>query len=331
MSTSTRTPARTPSNRSPIRKARAGITLAQKAQLIDNLQQEVTERARRLRQQYSAQAQDLRIRIERRVTRIPTHLRRANMGELLRKYNELNSRSVNTRNAASKSPVRKSPSKNVLQESRYARQSPAPSQRTANRHSNAISATDKENENIENPKKRPVVPARTTSRANNHGPQILSPKSSNTRSPMRPATSPTKSYLARPISPGKPTAGAAGLLNSMVEKAKSTRSGATRKGAELASSTSSAPAGTSHAPTGRGKRTVQTAAATKAGRGRVSDSSETSTGTMVVRKAAAPVKKAPAKRTVMSTIKGIGGQAAKKAAAAKPAPATGTRVLRKRN
>ena len=46
----------------------------------------VTERARKLRAQYAMQAQSLRSRIELRVNRIPTALRKTNMGELYAKY-----------------------------------------------------------------------------------------------------------------------------------------------------------------------------------------------------------------------------------------------------
>jgi hypothetical protein len=203
--------------------------------------------------------------------------------------------------------------------------------------SDEISSTDKENEDIENPKRvrgAPAPPARTTSKIQPS--QVLSPRSANSRtlprSPIRPAGSPGKSMLARPISPLKPTApvpsgGAAGILTSMVEKAKSTSRGvATRK------VTGQSAAGGA----GRGKRAAAPAAAPKVGRGRaISDSSEGSSGsqtTTIVRKpVAAPAKKAPAKRTVMSTIKGMGGGAANKKAAAPKAVATGTRVLRKRN
>ena len=48
----------------------------------------VTERARKLRAQYALQAQSLRTRMEMRVNRIPTALRKANMGELYDKYME---------------------------------------------------------------------------------------------------------------------------------------------------------------------------------------------------------------------------------------------------
>lgn len=46
----------------------------------------VTERARRLRAQYHLQAQGLRSRIEIRINRIPTSLRKLKMGDLLLKY-----------------------------------------------------------------------------------------------------------------------------------------------------------------------------------------------------------------------------------------------------
>ena len=144
--------------------------------------------------------------------------------------------------------------------------------------------------------------------------------------------SPGKSYLARPVSPLKPAApapagGAAGILTNMVEKAKSTRPTGGRKAAE--------PASTVTVGAGRGKRAAAPTAAPKVGRGRastISDSSDTSSGTTVVRKPAAAKNAAPAKKGVMSTIKGMGGTGAtKKLPAAKPAAATtGTRVLRKR-
>lgn len=50
---------------------------------------QVTERARKLRAQYALQAQSLRTRMELRINRIPTSLRKANMGELLEKYLEI--------------------------------------------------------------------------------------------------------------------------------------------------------------------------------------------------------------------------------------------------
>ena len=115
----------------------------------------------------------------------------------------------------------------------------------------------------------------------------------------------------------------------MVEKAKSTRSaGTTRKATEEIVTT---------AGIGRGKRATAPEAKPRVGRGRaISDSSDGSTATMVRKPVAgaAPVKKVPAKKTVMGAIKGMGSQK-KMPAAAKPTPAAATgaggRVLRKRN
>ncbi|KAI1978880.1 hypothetical protein LOZ51_003975 [Ophidiomyces ophidiicola] len=78
--------ARTPLDSPPRKKLR--ITQQQKQALIENLQLEVTERARKLRAHYALQAQDLRSRIERRVNRIPMALRKKLMGDLLAKYEE---------------------------------------------------------------------------------------------------------------------------------------------------------------------------------------------------------------------------------------------------
>ncbi|TVY56072.1 hypothetical protein LCER1_G003710 [Lachnellula cervina] len=327
--TKTRSPMKTPpSQRSPIKKAKMGITLGQKQALIDNLQLEITERARKLRAQYMLQSQGLRSRIEIRVNRIPTALRRANMEELLNKYNEA---ATKTANKSPQRAERNSPAK-MKQIQEQSRASPSP-QRPQKRHSNEIYSVDKENEDIENPKKRtrgpPVPPARTASKAKLQS-QVLSPRSANSRtiprSPVR--ASPVKSNLARPISPLKPVAptpagGAAGILTNMVEKAKSTRAAATRKPAEPAKTTG----------VGRGKRTAAPAPAPRVGRGRpstISDSSDASNGTIVRKPVAA--KKEPAKRTVMGTIRGMGGAASKKVQASKPAATTtGSRVLRKRN
>lgn len=95
-------PARTPLQ-SPVKKP-VMITEAQKQALMDNLQLEgnfslalsrrttksfsVTERARKLRAQYALQAQSLRTRLELRINRIPTSLRKVNMGDLYEKHQE---------------------------------------------------------------------------------------------------------------------------------------------------------------------------------------------------------------------------------------------------
>ncbi|CZR65866.1 uncharacterized protein PAC_15766 [Phialocephala subalpina] len=337
--TKTQTP---PNNRSPIRKTKMGITAAQRQALIDNLQLEITERARKLRAQYTMQAQQLRTRIEIRVNRIPAALRKAKMGDLLLKYSETASKT-----AASTSHKINSPAKNLIQEEQArSRISPSP-QRGTKRLRHVISShfyslldnMDKENEDIENPKKRtrgaPVPPARTTSKAKIQPSQVLSPRSANSRtlprSPIARPVSPQKSFLARPVSPLKPTApapsgGSAGILTNMVEKAKTTRATVTGK-VTAESSTIGA---------GRGRRAAPAASAPKVGRGRASTISESSdsSNTTVVRKPVALAKKAPAKKTMMSTIKGMGSQKKMPAAAkstASAAPVSTGRVLRKRN
>ncbi|KAK2629487.1 hypothetical protein QTJ16_000307 [Diplocarpon rosae] len=316
-------PARTPTNRSPIKKPtqKMGITMAQKQALIDNLQLEITERARKLRAQYNLQAQGLKARIEIRVNRIPTALRRAKMGDLYIKYSG-SPKPVATSPVAASSKIR-SPRKHLVQaDQSVSRVSPSP-QRPSKRPSNDISL-DKENDDICNPSKRirgPQIPsARTTSKI--PASQVLSPRSANSRtllrSPIRP-TSPTKPFPAPPTSQLKhavpvTVGGAASILTSMVEKAKSGR-GTSRK------VTIEKPA----VGTGRARRVVPSQSsvpAPKAGRGRGSEGSEVA--------APAPLKMAPTRKTVISTLKGMG----KKAPAGSKAPAAGQtagRTLRKRN
>jgi hypothetical protein len=192
---------------------------------------------------------------------------------------------------------------------------------------------DKENnDDLENPKKRvkaPVAPPRTTSRKPVPE-QVLSPRSANSRtlprSPAKPIVPPVKSMLARPISPLKPAApvlagGAAGMLTSMVEKAKSSRATATRKVTASSAGSSSV---------GRGRNAVTAAVRQKGRSSDVSESSEASSGSVI--RNTIPAKKPPVKRTVMGTIRGVGGAAVKKAIATKPVaePAV-RRTLRKRN
>ncbi|EKD20962.1 hypothetical protein MBM_00075 [Drepanopeziza brunnea f. sp. 'multigermtubi' MB_m1] len=345
--TKTHSPARTPPNRSPIRKQKVGITLAQKQALIDNLQLEITERARKLRAQYNLQAQGLKTRIEIRVNRIPMALRRAKMGDLQMKYSE------SVKPAATTSKI-SSPQKNMLPAGQnISHISPSPKRapkrlRYTHLPTNITTgavlktlsddiSTDKENADIENPKKRVrgaiIPPARTTT--SKIAPStILSPRSANSRtlphSPIRPALS--KSFLARPVSPLKQTApmhsgAATSLLTSMVEKAKGTRAAATRK------VTAEKPA---PATAGRGRRVAPPAAApVRAGRGRASTISESSEGSnaTIVKKQAPAVVKPAVKKSVMGTLKGMGSKkmAGGTKASTAPAATAGGRVLRKRN
>jgi hypothetical protein len=192
---------------------------------------------------------------------------------------------------------------------------------------------DKENDDLTNPRKRAKGPiAQNTSRPGTQAAQVLSPRSANSRnlpkSPVRPAQAPGKSQLSRPVSPLKPqppafAGGASSILTNMVERAKATRTTAARK---VTASSSASSMGTG----GRGTRAPPAAASSRTGKGRVSNSSQstdTSSGTTVVRKTV--TQGSPVKRTVMGTVKKIEGTVARKAAAAKAAAPT--RVLRKRN
>lgn len=128
--TKTDSPAHTPTSKSPIKKVFVGITATQKQALIDNLQLEITERARKLRAQYAMQAQGLRTRVELRVNRIPTALRKLTMGELLQKYGEdVKKSSIQTslQSPRVRPAVMASPSKNLVQQAQsQTRASPSP-------------------------------------------------------------------------------------------------------------------------------------------------------------------------------------------------------------
>ncbi|KAI9819536.1 MAG: hypothetical protein M1827_006985 [Pycnora praestabilis] len=348
----TRTPSRSPSKR------RMLITYRQKQALIDNLQLEITERARKLRAQYTLQSQGLRNRIELRVNRIPMALRKATMGEIMVRFaRPLNANqsvispvlapaesSIPTALSAAL-PVTSNSAKDLKQQEQI---SPARLRGTKRPSDDMVSA-DKENENMDlslhKKRSKPTAPIAAansaTSRAKFQPSQVLSPKSSNSRtlpqSPIRSVPSSLKTFLARPVSSVKPAAAPVAVtatLASMVEKPRPTRA-AGRK-ITPATNTAAPPAG---ATAGRGKRGAQQPPKTtqeNSGRGRAasnsSEMSNSTAGTTVVRKG----KKAPTvkKGTVASKIAGINAAGKKLAAAAAAkadAPSTGRRVLRKRN
>ncbi|KAL4982753.1 Borealin N terminal-domain-containing protein [Aspergillus falconensis] len=216
----------TPTNSPPQKRMR--ITRSQKRALMDNLQLEITERARKLRAQYALQAQDLRARIERRVNRIPVALRRANMGELLEKHNaSLRAQLENPSPKKYRSPAKVSRNFTAMSASsrkKAATISPSP-RRVRKQHSPAGIYSDKENapasgeqlDVLKNPKRRAKPGAAAgTSRVVSQEVRgaeyrILSPKSSNSRTyPQSPLLrSPEKaqpsSYLSRSMSPLKPS------------------------------------------------------------------------------------------------------------------------------
>ncbi|KAL8294087.1 hypothetical protein RB601_001582 [Gaeumannomyces tritici] len=352
-------PVRTPTRGSPIKRRKIGISLAQKQALIDNLQLEVTERARKLRAQYNLQAQGLRTRIEIRVNRIPMALRRAKMGDLVNKYSGNASQKFNA-TSHRPPPV---PEKDVRHKTTtsYTSTSAAPVSRgpgrPPKRTSDEIAGGNKENMDINSPKKRMrASPAPDVM----HNPsQVLSPTSSNTRIAPRkrgvvttastaPA-SPAKPQISRPPSPVKKASGGT-LISNMVEKARSTRAAAATRKATTSSTASSASAAAQR--TRRGATATTAAAAARATApsrtarrvSGISESSDGSTSTVVRKRvgaAAAPARPATAaatKRTVMGTIKkGVAGATTRKApakTAAAPASAATTtstgRVLRKR-
>ncbi|KAI1130453.1 Borealin N terminal-domain-containing protein [Nemania abortiva] len=330
-----------PPQRSPIKKRKLGISLAQKQALIDNLQLEISERARRLRAQYNIQAQQLRSRVEMRVNRIPRALRRLKMSELPTgsHYSQRPRPGPRYQYVTKPPPV---PAKDGTSPKPIPRK-PVPTAsptRGQKRLSNEISGADKENhgEPIDNPKKR-LRGGATLAKAPVTASQILSPTSSNTRViPRDRPASPVKSMISRPASPVKaPTTKPPNILSSIVEKAKATRpAAATRK--TTASSTASSNAGaTATTATGRTRKAAAPPPSTTVTRGRrkvsvTSESSEASTATVVKKTTAATraTRTGPAaKRTVMNTIKSTTTRKAPAAKAAPAAPTTG-RTLRKR-
>ncbi|PFH61057.1 hypothetical protein XA68_18318 [Ophiocordyceps unilateralis] len=324
---------------SPIKKRRKGISLQQKQALIDNLQLEVTERARRLRAQYSLQAQGLRSRVEIRVNRIPTSLRKLKMGDLMLKYLE----QEQSRVVEAPPPL---PAKEAVK--------PITRSHAPERPYHAVPselARDKENEGASLQGKKKTRGADT---AGVRPAQILSPTSSNSRL-ARPA-SPPKSQIAQPGSPLKSgtsrTAAVSGVLSSMVERAKATRYGSTRKATTTSEAMSRSSSTTvmsttaatrARRPAAKPRVPTTTKPVTRAG-GRASGTSESSEGstTTVVRKArtntaataAAAAAAATKKKTMGAIRKGVAGGGTKKAAprftVTTATAKTGGRTLRKR-
>ncbi|KAI0872325.1 Borealin N terminal-domain-containing protein [Hypoxylon argillaceum] len=342
--------------RSPIKKRKLGVTLAQKQALIDNLQLEISERARRLRAQYNIQAQQLRSRVEMRVNRIPTTLRRLKMSELPTKslkpqqprpgprYQYVTKPPpVPAKDGTSPKPITRKPVP-TASPARGQKRLRCGSQHEIYRYkltefSNEISGADKENHGdpIDNPKKRlrgaviqPKVPIAAS--------QILSPTSSNTRViPRDRPASPTKSMISRPASPVKAsTTKPSNILSSIVERAKATRPAAATRKTTTSSTASSSAGATTTTATGRTRKAAMPPPSTAVTRGRrkvsvTSESSEASTATVVKKTTLRGARAAPAaKKTVASTIKSSTTRKAPAAKAAPAAPITTGRTLRKR-
>ncbi|KAK1833777.1 Borealin N terminal-domain-containing protein [Podospora conica] len=336
---------------SPLKKRKLNFTATQKQALVENLQLEITERARKLRATYNIHAQSLRTRIEIRVNRIPLSLRKVKLGDLVQKYADQQQRS---QKAATKGPP--VPEKDINHGRPPLRKPPVAypgsPMRASKRTSHEMTGGDKENdvEGLDMPKKK-ARPGQATAASEIRNPgQVLSPASSNTRiAPReRPATaggtSPVKSSIARPVSPTKMATATTNMLNNM-----SNMVGKARTRAKTTASTTATSFNATTTAASRARRTIGQPAApssrppTRTTR-RVSANSESSDGSTstVVRKrpatAMATTRAPPAgKRSVMGTIKkGVAATTTKKAAApaAKPAAAstasTTGRVLRKR-
>ncbi|KAL3453066.1 Borealin N terminal-domain-containing protein [Aspergillus insuetus] len=285
----------TPTNSPPRKRMR--ITRSQKQALMDNLQLEITERARKLRAQYALQAQDLRARLERRVNRIPIALRKANIGELLEKHNAVLRAQLEGSPRKYRSPTKGSRNFTAISASgRKKAATASPSPRRVRKHSPAGIYSDKENapasgeqlDVIKNPKRR-VKPgaASGTSRivsqeVRGADYRILSPKSSNSRtypqSPLR--ASPEKaqqssSYLSRPMSPLKPS--------SPLKSTSANRTGSSRGAVPARPQSAQTTRPGSRAATGgpRSVRSPLSRPATRQGERRGSVSSSTSSGTTV--------------------------------------------------
>ncbi|OTB01531.1 hypothetical protein M426DRAFT_25560 [Hypoxylon sp. CI-4A] len=335
--------------RSPIKKRKLGLTLTQKQALIDNLQLEITERARRLRSQYNIQAQQLRSRVEMRVNRIPTSLRKVKMGELLTKSLQPQQppRPPTKSAYVAKPPPVPAKDDAPAKSSKAIPRKPVPTSNAAagrKRLSEEIPGADKENQGntVQNPKKRVRGVAAAKEQAPIKTSQVLSPTSSNTRAiPRERPASPTKPMFSRPASPAKGPApkASANILSNMADRVRGTRPAAgTKKAATGNTSLTSSTSGTAstRARQAAAISRPHTAASTRGRRklSGTSESSSTSNTTTVVKKTTASraAKTAPpAKRTVMTTLKSATTKKppASKAAAA-PAPTGSGRTLRKR-
>ncbi|KAI7625000.1 hypothetical protein KC319_g1897 [Hortaea werneckii] len=208
--------AQTP-ERSPA-KTMTGITEAQKQALVDNLQLEITERARKLRAQYAMQAQGLRTRLEMRVNRIPQGLRKRNIQDLLDEHAQ----------REKPQPAPPVPATNTEPTKAPVVPSKSPLRKSVKRQSDHIStADDKENaelppNDLPNPKKRaktaattttanPKPASRTASRKVPAPPGILSPRSHNSRTlPKSPIKAAGEKEPSKFLSPTKPTTATVG-------------------------------------------------------------------------------------------------------------------------
>ncbi|KAK8089491.1 hypothetical protein PG997_004452 [Apiospora hydei] len=343
---SSTSPTSTP-QRSPIKRRKVGLSLAQKQALIENLQLEITERARRLRAQYNVQAQQLRSRVEMRVNRIPTSLRKAKMGELFAKHSEPQpSRAARSQYVTRPPPV---PAKDGTSPKPIPRKPVSTNGAHARRPHNPVSdemasVYDKENsaEPIAIPKKKSRA-GLVAAEASVQPSHVLSPTSTNARVAPRATerpTSPVKSGIGRPPSLRPRTSRLNRPPISCQAWSKRQRDHALQPHHGKLLHQQQVEALLARA-LDQGSPPLPAAATTASTRGRrkvsgASESSESSTSTVVKKSTASRANATkpppPTKRTVMGTIKSA---TSKKAPASKataaPASTTGTgRTLRKR-
>ncbi|KAK8168553.1 Borealin N terminal-domain-containing protein [Phyllosticta citrichinensis] len=332
--------AKTPDRMSPAKKS-LKLSDAQKQALMDNLQLEATERARKLRAQYALLSQGLRSRLEMRVNRIPSSLRRTNIMDLVEKYSEQSNGATSTQTLPSGTRQMQAASKSSTPE--VTRGKKRPSNEISAGKENAVHRdTDSD---LALPKKRTKTASATnTSKTPLTGPTksrarvvsnqdapttVLSPKSNNSRTYPR---SPIKPALEKPLKPPPSSigAGASPLKASLIRP--DTRAGE-RPG-------SRGKAGTTG--TGRGKKvaTKTAASSTRTTRARVSDASssdsvatDATTGTTIVRRPTAEgtgAKKASARTATTKSTTARATAAAKKGKENAPGAGATGRVLRTR-
>ncbi|KAK4197037.1 Borealin N terminal-domain-containing protein [Triangularia verruculosa] len=318
--------------RSPAKMRRRGVTASQKQALIENLQLEITERARKLRSNYNIHAQSLRTRIEIRVNRIPMSLRKMKMGDLLDKYS-------NQQQQHQRPPVagylkgppvpEKDPNPSKVYPPRAGGLGYQPTTTTTagapKRRSHEMTGGDKENEidSIANPKKRAkaepsqAAPQQPLSRNQNN---VLSPTSSNTRTIPRvnPTTTPgntIRSGIARPtnVSPTKGAAATSHSLNNTINRPPPSVSrpgtSASARKMNFSSSTSTTASSSAvkrkRAATAAGPAAQPAKPGTRTGQQRrvsgTSESSEASTSTVIrKRPATAPGERPPITKAMSS-------------------------------
>jgi hypothetical protein len=305
---------------SPSRK-KLRVTAEQKQAIIDNLQLEITERARKLRAGYALQCEDLRARVQRRVNRIPMAMRKMTMGELMARHEEgAKPRPASpVKHHANMTAARDRPLPPLPQE---LSKPPSPIRTSPikgrKRKSSLIQiATDQDND-VFAPDTLPVAKKtraktataapRATSRAGKPV-SVLSPRSHNSRTlPQSPfkSMSPVRAAFSRPVSPLKPaspfktaasaaTSAISASMHGMIESTKRGTAAAAGKLSRTASREKASPAKlvTSTAST-RGKMLPPARPTTAAGSPQrtasqssnhtsTSESSAVSSGTTVVK------------------------------------------------